>query len=158
MKTLRLVRHAKSSWQDASLDDFDRPLKPKGIRRVTKLAKILGPLLHVQLLTSPARRAFDTAQIIHTICMPNTPVLTLDKLYTFEPNELFSAMTRLELHCSDICVVTHNPAITAVANLLGAPDLDNVVTSGYVEFSANIQSWAQLSAKNTHYIRHLFLD
>ena len=66
MKTLFLVRHAKSSWEDAGLSDKERPLKKRGASD----AQIMGRVLHKhgikpgQIVSSPAKRAFDTAEII----------------------------------------------------------------------------------------------
>ncbi|KZN62414.1 hypothetical protein N473_19365 [Pseudoalteromonas luteoviolacea CPMOR-1] len=158
MKTLRLVRHAKSSWKDSSLDDFDRPLKPKGIARANKLAATLGPLPDTQIVTSPAKRAIDTAKILHHGLASKNVLLRCNALYTFDPESLIDAIMQCDECFNDICIVAHNPAITAVANLLGAPNLNNVVTCGYVELSLNTYSWEQAATTKINYIRHLYLD
>ncbi|MCF6438804.1 histidine phosphatase family protein [Pseudoalteromonas luteoviolacea] len=158
MKTLRLVRHAKSSWKDPSIDDFDRPLKPKGIARANKLAATLGPLPDTQIVTSPAKRAIDTAKILHRGFAPKNDLLQCDALYTFDSEVLIQTIMQCHDCVNDIFIVAHNPAITAVANLLGAPNLNNVVTCGYVQLSLNAYSWEQATTAKMKYVRHLFLD
>ncbi|WP_052262105.1 SixA phosphatase family protein [Pseudoalteromonas luteoviolacea] len=158
MKTLRLVRHAKSSWKNSSLDDFDRPLKPKGVARAKKLAATLGSLPDTQIMTSPAKRAIATAKILHRGLAPTNDLLLCDTLYTFDSEALLQTIIQCHDCFNDICIVAHNPAITAVANRLGVPKLNNVVTCGYVEFSLNAYNWEQVATTKMNYIRHLYLD
>ncbi|WP_046003263.1 SixA phosphatase family protein [Pseudoalteromonas rubra] len=147
-KTLRLIRHAKSSWQDTQLHDIDRPLKPKGVRRTQALAAQLGLLPQTHIFTSPARRAHDTAHILHAECQVSKAVEVIPALYTFDATDLMDCLHLLPDECSDVTVVGHNPAMTILVNHLIRHQLDNLVTAGYVELSLQSAHWHKVAAEN----------
>lgn len=144
-KTLRLIRHAKSSWQEPMLHDIDRPLKPKGVRRAQALAKQLGTLPDTYVFTSPAKRALDTARIIHTQCNMTKPIEIIQALYTFDAHDLLDCLHLLPDECNDVTVVGHNPALTTLVNHLSTVQFDNIVTAGYIELLLTVPHWHKLT-------------
>ena len=86
MKTILLMRHAKSSWKDHNLDDFERPLKKRGKKDARAMAQILveKELLPQKLFSSSAKRACQTAEIVIEESKSNIPVEYLDQLYMAE--------------------------------------------------------------------------
>ncbi|MCO7187268.1 MULTISPECIES: phosphoglycerate mutase family protein [unclassified Pseudoalteromonas] len=145
-KTLRLIRHAKSSWQEPTLHDIDRPLRPKGVRRTQALARQLGPLPDSHVFTSRAKRAHDTARILHTQCNMTKPIEIIQALYTFDAHDLMDCLHLLPDECNDVTVVCHNPAITSLINHLNTVQFDNIVTAGYVELQVTVSKWHKLAA------------
>ncbi|TMP27853.1 hypothetical protein CWB99_13100 [Pseudoalteromonas rubra] len=144
-KTLRLIRHAKSSWQEPMLHDIDRPLKPKGVRRTQALAQQLGPLPDTHVFASPARRARDTAHILHMQCNISKPIEVIQALYTFDAQDLMDCLHLLPDECNDVTVVCHNPAITILVNHLITGQFDNIVTAGYIELKLTVPQWHKLA-------------
>ncbi|WP_176716692.1 SixA phosphatase family protein [Pseudoalteromonas luteoviolacea] len=160
MRTLRLIRHAKSSWKDPSLSDLERPLKNKGVKRASQLAQRLHSLPDTVFFSSPAKRALDTAKIIHRTCTPQSPLNIYSPLYTFCEHELLLAIQSFDERahdCTDICVVAHNPALTLLTNHLCATNFENISTAGYVVIQSTSDCWGQLSATNCQYQDHLFI-
>ncbi|MEJ6476885.1 phosphoglycerate mutase family protein [Pseudoalteromonas piscicida] len=157
MKTLRLLRHAKSSWKDLTVDDVDRPLKAKGQKRCSLLAKTLGELPTTQIHSSHAKRALQTADIIAKACCDSREVTINKAFYTFEIQALYTALCSLPSDANDVLLVAHNPALLALVNWLTELNFENIVTAGYVELACDVSCWGQLSPKNCRYIRHIFL-
>ncbi|QPB82955.1 hypothetical protein CWC22_008130 [Pseudoalteromonas rubra] len=154
-RTLRLIRHAKSSWQDPMLHDFDRPLKPKGVRRTQALAKRLGLLPDTHIFTSPARRARDTAHILHAQCQVTQAIEDIQALYTFNAVDLMDCLRLLPDECNDVTIIGHNPALTILVNHLSTHQFNNIVTAGYVELNIRAEQWHALAPGITtlqHYI------
>lgn len=148
MKTLTLIRHAKSSWKDPTLRDFDRPLNKRGYRN----APFMGQLLNERgvnfdrVYSSPARRAIDTAKYICTEIDHDLDEIKKDpSLYHADADDLLDFIGALDDELNDVALVGHNPALTELTNLLSAEPIDNVPTSGIVLFQVDIEHWRDLS-------------
>lgn len=125
MKTLSLWRHAKSSWADPDLDDFDRPLNARGRRdapeMVSRLLRNVGP--PDRILSSSARRTRETAAALLESC-PDTPRIEyLDALYLAEATTLLDAIAGVTPDVDHLLVIGHNPGLAACATML-APTVD----------------------------------
>lgn len=145
MKRLTLVRHAKSSWKDPSLDDFDRPLNKRGERDAPVMARRLKArgARPSMILTSPAKRALRTAKLIAEAI--NYPVEFLQReadLYLADSQTILDVIEREANGCNEIFVCGHNPGITDLANRLTGHRIDNVPTCGIVTMEANVDSWS----------------
>ncbi|RBP49144.1 SixA phosphatase family protein [Arenicella xantha] len=146
MKTLFLIRHAKSSWQDQDLDDHERPLNKRGERDSLTMARYLAERdesIEV-IYSSTAIRALDFAQNLSDFTgVTLMPDLTF---YTFDVDELHEILKHLPEHVTNVAVVGHNPAITEAVNRLAAQGYDNVPTAGIVKMECDIEDWSQLYA------------
>lgn len=147
MKRLTLVRHAKSSWKDPSLDDFDRPLNQRGERD----APVMGRRLKARgarpslILTSPAKRARRTARLIaEAIGYPVEFLQREADLYLAEPDIILAVVAREAENFNDVFVCGHNPGMTDLANRLSGVRIDNVPTCGIVALEAEIENWAEI--------------
>lgn len=122
MKTLLLLRHAKSSWDDISLEDHDRPLSKRGRRTAEAVASFLvAELPKVDLvLGSTARRVWETLDPMLAIMKPARIVLER-KLYMARPNALLERLRRLDESMETVLVVGHNPGLHEFALALGEP-------------------------------------
>ena len=146
-KRLTLLRHAKSSWNDASLDDRDRPLNERGERD----APIMGQRLLQKdsrpslILTSPAKRARQTVRLIaREIGYPIEFLQTEAELYLASPEILLNVIAEQENTFNDIVLCGHNPGITELTNQLTGMAIDNVPTCGMVYIEAEIKAWDEL--------------
>ncbi len=160
MKILILVRHAKSSWENAGLVDRDRPLNNRGLRDAPIMAGRLANRLAAEkwtipvLLSSPAVRAMTMAEAIQAACNDVSPcVLELrDALYTFSGAQLQQVLMDLPADNQHCIVVGHNPALTDTANwLLKASAFESVVienipTAGVVILQCEVSEWSDLAA------------
>lgn len=149
MKRLTLLRHAKSSWKDPGLDDFDRPLNQRGERD----APVMGRRLKARsarpslILTSPAKRAQRTARLIaEAIGYPVEFLQREAELYLAEPETILDVVAREAESFNDVIVCGHNPGMTDLANRLSGVRIDNVPTCGIVALEADIENWAEIGA------------
>lgn len=146
-RQLTLLRHAKSSWDDAGVKDRDRPLNERGERDAPRMGRRLRtrgarPTL---ILTSPAVRARRTAQIIaREIGYPQEFLQREEDLYLASPDEIIAVIARQDSSFRDLIVCGHNPGLTELANRLTGAGIDNVPTAGVVIIGLNLKSWADL--------------
>ncbi len=154
MKTLYLVRHAKSSWGDPSQDDFDRPLNDRGIQDAPRMAiklqeREISPDL---LLSSPAKRALSTCTLMaETLGYPATHIKTDQRLYHASDETLLTIVHELHDTNDSVMVFTHNPGITDFVNHLCAHGVtDNVPTCGVVCLKLPVASWKDVAWGKNH--------
>jgi phosphohistidine phosphatase len=156
MKKLFLLRHAKSSWDDPAIDDFDRPLAPRGKCATKRLAQhIAAQPYHFDLvLCSAARRAKETWDRIARELAGDTPVRHLRELYLTGEDGFVTALRGLDDDVAAVVLVAHNPDIAGFADwlcrdgdgealrLLGA----KYPTGGFAEITLDCARWADLDA------------
>lgn len=119
MKTLLLVRHAKSDWSDPALDDHDRPLAPRGIRATGLVGSALAPgAAPGVIISSTATRALDTANRIAAYWNPPPPVVERRELYLAAPGQMISALGTLGGAHETVMLVAHEPGIRHLALVL----------------------------------------
>jgi len=149
MKQLYLIRHAKSSWADASLDDFDRPLNGRGKRDAPliggRLARAgVAPEL---FLTSPAKRARKTAAAIGAeIGYPKKEIVPVDGLYTFRADGLLTVLRSVDQTVTALALVGHNEAVSEAARWLTGEDLGSIPTCAVVSITIESAGWRDLAA------------
>ncbi len=148
MKTLLLVRHAKSSWDDPGLDDRERPLNRRGLRNAPEMGRRLarrGELPQL-LVSSVAERAATTARAIAAaIGFPAQHIDYREALYTFDAAAVLDCARGFGDACNAVLLVGHNPALTELANRLAAADIDNIPTCGAAKLELPLQRWAELA-------------
>lgn len=134
-KKIYIVRHAKSSWVDFNLTDFERPLDERGQRDAPVMANYLKSrgVLPDFILSSPAVRAKSTAEIFANVFQKT--VNYADNLYHGYPEDYLEHITGLSEAVKCIIIFGHNPGITYMANLVEADSTDNVSTCGVLELS-----------------------
>ena len=131
-KTLYLLRHAKSSWKDITLNDFDRPLNKRGKYDAPFMAeKMKSKSINPQIIiSSPAKRAKKTAKIF-SLALQCT--LHFDKrLYGAEIDEMITIIQEAFETYDEVMVVGHNPELTILNDLLSNSEIFNIPTSGIV--------------------------
>ncbi|MFT7286948.1 MAG: phosphohistidine phosphatase [Halieaceae bacterium] len=160
MKTLRLLRHAKSSWQSPELDDHDRGLNERGKRDAPRMGKalaefLLPPVVHC----SGALRARRT---LEGLCA-GWPELSAQQhsvdeaLYTFDYANIVDWLQAFPDTFDACFLLGHNPALTDLCNfLVGRQALDNLPTAGYLELTLAVDEWNDLRTSVATLERGLF--
>lgn len=119
MRTVLLLRHAKSSWADPGMADADRPLAPRGRRAAAKIAEHLrGHEPPAQVLCSSARRTRETLDLIAPALGDGCERLIEDGLYGASASELLERLRRVPDSVASVLVIAHNPAIHDLAATL----------------------------------------
>ena len=149
IRQLLLVRHAKSSWDDPSVDDHDRPLYDRGLRNAPEMGKRLqgSGIRPVVWISSTALRAITTAEIIaEQIGFPQNQIQRSKDLFHASAPELQEFIAGLDDEIDTVALFGHNPGMTSlVANLYGLP-IDNLPTSGVVHLQFREASWKAASS------------
>ena len=146
MKTLCLVRHAKSSWDDATLPDRERPLAERGWRELATIGKRLAqrerrPDL---ILSSPATRALATAEAIaQALDYRRKHILVDERLYAQQADTLLEVVRALGERHKYVLLVGHNPELSELAQRLSG-DIAHLPTCAVAEFRFDIKSWADV--------------
>ena len=147
MKTIYLVRHAKSSWKYPNLDDFERPLNKRGRKNAPFMGTILNKLKVAPdiILSSPANRASMTARIIaDKIGYPLEKILYSENIYDFNANALIDVIKQLDNVVHKAMLVGHNPALTELSNYIGDEAISNIPTAGVFCAELDIPSWTKI--------------
>ena len=146
MKTLYLMRHAKSSWKDPSLDDFERPLNKRGLRDAPFMGKLLRDM-DVRLnmiVSSPANRAIATARIVaKKLKYRSDDIGTSHSLYEGGLDGVLSVVHETDDVIKRLMLVGHNPTFTEAANYLADANIENIPTGGVVAIKFKIASWQE---------------
>jgi phosphohistidine phosphatase len=145
VKTLYIVRHAKSSWDDPFQDDFDRPLNKRGRTDPPKMAnRLKEKQIHPSLLvSSPAQRALSTSMLIaEGIGYEPSNIQTDRRLYHANEEVILEVVQGLNDVHGEVMIFGHNPALTEFVNMLSRkPVTENIPTCGVVSIRMPITSW-----------------
>ena len=147
MKTLYIVRHAKSSWDTPGLADHQRTLLEKGRKRTQYICNYLinAGVKPDLILSSHAIRAAETAKIIaEAINYPIDDILVTDKIYHSDTDDLFDLLFALDNDVESVMLVGHNPTLTYMANHFLDEKLENLPTSGVVCVEFETDKWEEL--------------
>jgi phosphohistidine phosphatase len=146
MKTLLLIRHAKSSWSDFSIKDFDRPLNDRGKKDAPVMAKRMldkGVAIDA-FISSPALRAKKTAEAFaKAYKAQKESILFFEKLYLAGPSAFFDVITNASDTFENVAVFSHNQGITDFANLLTDVKMDELPTCGIFAVRSAANQWAE---------------
>jgi phosphohistidine phosphatase len=151
MKKLFLIRHAKSSWDNLALSDFDRPLNSRGEKDAPRMARALKERnVHPDLmLTSPAVRALTTCLVMAEVLgYPNQKIVAESQLYHASEESLLKIIQHIPDRKDDEEVVLlfgHNPGLTEFANLLLGENINNIPTCGVVASTLAAKTWKEVN-------------
>jgi len=144
MKTLLLIRHAKSDWTHLGARDYDRRLNQRGCIDAPEMGRRLMKrnLVPEFFVASSAERARLTATLItQTITFPEEQLEWRKELYLASPATMLEVIGQTPAHVDVLALLAHNPGITELAESLSKQRFDNVPTAGIVTLSADIKSW-----------------
>ncbi|MGR0218293.1 SixA phosphatase family protein [Agromyces sp. ZXT2-6] len=146
MKTLVLVRHAKSAWGDPSLADHDRPLNARGRRDAPEMGRRLRErgMVPDAIVSSTAVRARTTAEAIASALGVDAATLRLDeRLYGSSPETILDVVAELDDDLSTAMVVAHDPGLSDLASRL-SDEIEHMPTCAVAEFRFRAWTWAEL--------------
>lgn len=149
MKTLYIVRHAKSSWDYPELPDEQRPLLEKGKKRTKRVIDYLLEHKTVvdYIISSPAVRAYETAKIVGKALKHDKKEIQRDSLlYSADTERLQNLFFDLPSGVDTLMIFGHNPTLTNFANHFIIPKIDNLPTSGVVCIDFDIDRWEDISS------------
>ena len=146
MKTLLLLRHAKSSWKQPEMNDHDRPLNKRGKKEAPKVGKYLkeNDLVPDLILSSTARRAHDTAQTVAEECGFEGQIDLYQDLYLSDTASYLDILHCLPDDARRVLVVGHNPDLDELLTLL-TDVTDHMTTAALAVVNLPISSWQELS-------------
>ena len=147
MKSLILVRHAKSSWDSPELSDKERPLNSRGKHDAPMMGKLLNKLgLKAELIiSSPAKRARQTAKrIAKEIGYKEEDIQVDNNLYMAGIEDFYDVIGLVNDKVNTLFVFSHNYGITDFANYISNSDIDNIPTCGIVRIDLDIDSWSKI--------------
>lgn len=145
MKTLLILRHAKSSWKDSSLADHDRPLNKRGKQDAPRMGKFLRKqdLTPDKIISSTAKRARKTATAVAKASRYEGKVELTKAFYHAGPEAYLTVLRNLSDDYQWVMVVGHNPGMEElVASLTGR--METMSTAAIAHVALPIESWQEL--------------
>ncbi|EAU53763.1 SixA phosphatase family protein [Mariprofundus ferrooxydans] len=146
MKTLILIRHAKSDWGDLSAPDYDRTLNHRGLHD----APVMGRRLAEQTLVpdlftaSSAVRARMSAELMaEAMGYPEAQLHWRDELYLAEPSTMLDIIRKTPETVNSLALLAHNPGMTGLVERLTSERFDHMPTAGVVTLKAEIAHWRE---------------
>ncbi len=146
MKKLILVRHAKSSWDDPTLSDQDRPLNDRGKRDAPKMGERLAKrgVAPDLILSSPAVRALTTAQIIaEKIGYDHKAIVADRRIYGAQISTLLYLIQELDDRHNQVMLFGHNPELSELAHRF-SKTIDDLPTCAVVELTFDVERWVDV--------------
>jgi len=146
MKRVFVIRHGKSSWENPSWKDIERPLLKKGVKRTKRVAKFLKSvgIKPDLILTSPAKRARLTAGILRDVLGEDIPVRTEDVIYYGDSDDLDTLLYGLDNDVDTVFIVGHNPDLTDWVNRYKDEEIWNLPTSGTFGVAFHTDKWEDI--------------
>ena len=144
MKTLLLVRHAKSSWDDPAEKDFDRPLNARGKKDAPEMAKRVREkkIIIDTFVSSPAKRARKTAQAFaEEFGKDKEDILFKPELYMADRRVFYEVIEGITDSSQNIAVFSHNPGITDFADGLGVVGITDMPTCAILAVKIHTDKW-----------------
>jgi phosphohistidine phosphatase len=147
VKTLYICRHAKSSWADPGMRDFDRPLNQRGLKDAPDMAqRFVERLEPVDLLvSSPAERAITTAREYARTLLRENRLVQEPRIYEASVPALLRIISNLPPDAHAVMLFGHNPGFTELVAHLSGQDIGNLPTSGIARVDVEVDDWDAVS-------------
>lgn len=159
MKTVCIIRHAKSSREDAELADIDRPLAPRGIRD----APVMGERLRAMdvrfdvVYSSPATRAKSTAELLAEGMRDSAERITIvELLYGGDDTDILEFLASRSDALDSVALVLHNPEATALSNRIGDMPVDDMPTCGVYIVRIDTDRWVDVPTNRGETVAYEF--
>ncbi len=147
MKTLLLLRHAKSSWKDTSVKDFDRPLNQRGLKAAPAIGRLMRKrkLQPELVLSSPAERARQTTQLVLEAAGLKTEVRYDERIYEASAARLFEIVSQIDEEAGMVMMVGHNPGFEELLEALTG-EARSLSTAALACIELDIERWNKVKA------------
>jgi phosphohistidine phosphatase len=147
MKTLYILRHAKSSWDNAALSDFERPLNERGLRA----APLVGGVMKKNrfepelILSSPAKRAAQTATLIKQSAGIGGAIQFDERIYEASPARLLEVISEQNEKTASVMLVGHNPGLEGLLKFLTG-ELQPMPTAALAVVDLETDKWSEINS------------
>ena len=147
MKTLLILRHAKSSWDNPDSSDFDRPLNQRGLQTAPFVGNSMREKnLRVDLiLSSPARRARETTMLVSEAAGFEAEIRYDERIYEASPITLLHLLAETENEFDGVLLVGHNPGLEGLIKILTG-GVVSMPTAALAEIALDIDYWNKIAA------------
>ena len=155
MKTLYLIRHAKSDWNNPLLSDFDRPLNKRGKKDAPFMGNVLAKAhIHPDLIvSSPAIRAQMTAiEIAKKIGYDRDSILYNETLYAASSDEIQRVLKSVSSSHKTVFLIGHNPGLTEFAEYISGHSIENISTCGIVCVKLKEDDWSSITENSAQFV------
>ena len=149
MKTLLLLRHAKSSWDDDSLSDFDRPLNERGLNTAPFMGEIMAKRGYIPdlMISSPANRAAKTAGLVRESAGLNADIRYDDRIYEASPQTLIQVASGIDDNVASAMIVGHNPGMEGFIRYL-TDRIEPMPTAALAVIWLSVDDWKSIDASS----------
>lgn len=143
MKTLFVLRHAKSSWDFPHLSDFERPLNKRGEKAAPLMGKVMREREFVPeiILSSPAMRAKTTANLVKESAECSAEIILNRSIYESGTNNLLYIISEISDAYESVMIVGHNPTFEGIVQILSG-EYQRMPTAALAIIDLNIESWS----------------
>ena len=150
MRTLYLLRHAKSSWKDEKLRDFDRPLKGRGRKAAEQIGQVLAEekLKAPFVISSPAARARETTELVLESAELKIKPRFEERIYEADVRTLLEVVQSIPDSSKTVIMVGHNPGFENLLNYLTG-DSRHMPTCALAKIEFDVASWSEVSEEET---------
>lgn len=150
MKTLLLMRHAKSSWKFSDLPDHERPLNKRGRRDAPLMGKFLQDrdLVPQRIISSTAARARQTAEALAESANYRGDIVYLEKLYMAEVEEYYNTLSELPDDLNRVLIIGHNPGMETMLQVI-SQRIESLPTAVVAHIELPIDQWSQLNGQTS---------
>ncbi|MEO6406394.1 MAG: histidine phosphatase family protein [Ferruginibacter sp.] len=156
MKNLFIVRHAKSSWDDINLNDFERPLNERGKKDAPAMAeKMQDQKIKIDaFVSSPAKRARKTCEAFCKVYnVPKEKIIFEDDLYNAVAKNFYDVIEKIDDENKRVAIFSHNPGITDFVNsLISSVNIDNMPTCAVFAIKSDIETWLDFRTSEKHFL------
>ena len=145
MKTLLLLRHAKSSWNDSSARDFDRPLNKRGMKAAPLIGRYMRKrkVMPDAVISSPAVRARLTAELVVDAAGIDVEVRLNERIYEASTDQLMGVVSEIEERASVVLLVGHNFGIEQFLERLTG-EVHRMPTAALAQISLELEEWSEV--------------
>lgn len=149
MKILFVLRHAKSSWDNSDLSDFDRPLNKRGLNTVPLMGEIMfkNGFKPQMILSSPAKRAKQTAILISETAQIQSKITYDEGIYEASPFRLLQIICELNEKHESVMLVGHNPGLEGLIKILTG-EARTMPTAALAVIDLSVEKWSEIITKS----------
>lgn len=146
MKTLYLLRHAKSSWSDGSISDLDRPLNGRGEKAASFIGGLMkeNGLVPERIISSPAKRAGDTAELVAETLEFAAEILFDERIYDAGPMHLLAVVSEIPDELDSAMIVGHNPGMVGFIWYLTGK-MEPMPTAALAQIELPVAHWNEIT-------------
>lgn len=149
MKTLFVLRHAKSSWENTNLSDFERPLNERGLEAAPLMGKVMkeNQFQPEMILSSPAKRASQTAEIIREKAGIDGEIRYEERIYEASPARLLEVISEQNDEIESLIIVGHNPGLEGLVRFTTG-QIEPMPTAALAVIDFKINKWSEINSAN----------